>query len=58
LEKASTSERERITFFYGQNISRAEVNRIVDVIRTAYPTHEIELHEGGQPHYQFIMSIE
>jgi len=41
LEKASTSERERITFFYGQNISRAEVNRIVDVIRTAYPTHEI-----------------
>ncbi|HQN42526.1 MAG TPA: DAK2 domain-containing protein [Anaerolineaceae bacterium] len=58
LEKANTADRERITFFYGQNIGRAEVNRIVDIIRTAYPTHEIELHEGGQPHYQFILSIE
>lgn len=58
LEKASTEERERITLFYGQNISKNDVNRIVDRIREQYPSHEIELHEGGQPHYQFILSIE
>ncbi|MGD0002691.1 MAG: DAK2 domain-containing protein [Anaerolineaceae bacterium] len=58
LKKANTSDRERITLFYGENISRNEVNRIVDNIRAAYPSHEIELHEGGQPHYQFIISIE
>lgn len=58
LEKAGTQERERITLFYGNNISRQEVNRIVDLVRTAFPAHEIELHEGGQPHYQFIISIE
>jgi uncharacterized protein len=58
LEKANTCDRERITLFYGENITRNEVNRIVDKIRSTYPAHEIELHEGGQPHYQFIISIE
>jgi len=58
LEKGDTADRERITLFYGNNISRNEVNTIVDRIRLAYPRHEIELHEGGQPHYQFIISIE
>lgn len=58
LEKANTNERERITLFYGNSISLAEVNRIVDLIRGHYPSHEIELHEGGQPFYQFIISIE
>lgn len=58
LQKTGTEERERITLFYGSNISRQEVNRIVDLIRSTFPAHEIELHEGGQPHYQFIISIE
>jgi DAK2 domain fusion protein YloV len=58
LENAKTKERERITLFYGTNISKNEVNKIVDKIRAAYPSHEIELHEGGQPHYQFIIAIE
>lgn len=58
LKKAETQDRERITLFYGANITRQEVNQIVDEIRNEYPSHEIELHEGGQPHYQFILSIE
>ena len=58
LEKASTSDRERITLFYGDNITKNEVNTIVDKIRLAYPSHEIELHDGGQPHYHFIIAVE
>ncbi len=58
LDKAGTSDRERVTLFYGQNISHSDVNRITDKIRTAYPSHEVEVHDGGQPHYQFIISIE
>jgi DAK2 domain fusion protein YloV len=58
LHKAGTLDKERITLFYGNNISKTEVNQIVDHIRSAYPTHEIELHDGGQPHYQFIIAIE
>jgi dihydroxyacetone kinase-like predicted kinase len=58
LGKCGTDDRERITLFYGSNINRQEVNRIVDLIRAEYPRHEIELHEGGQPHYHFIIAIE
>jgi dihydroxyacetone kinase-like predicted kinase len=58
LEKAGAVDHELITLFYGQDLSHSEANRIADGIRTAYPTHEVELQEGGQPHYQFIISIE
>ncbi len=58
LEKADTSDMERITFFYGENIPEVEVNRIVDDVRKVYPFHEIEIHEGGQPHYYFLIAIE
>jgi len=58
LEKASASDYELITLFYGGDLSHAEANRIADTIRKTYPSQEIEIQEGGQPHYQFIMSIE
>ena len=58
LEKAGTSERELITLFYGEDMPLIEANRIVDVIRAAYPAQEVELQDGGQPHYQFILSVE
>jgi len=58
LEKASAADFELITLFYGGDLPHGEANRIADVIRKAYPSQEIEVQEGGQPHYQFIMSIE
>jgi hypothetical protein len=58
LEKAGAADHELITLFYGQDISHSEANRVADGIRTAFPAQEVELQEGGQPHYQFIISIE
>jgi uncharacterized protein len=58
LEIAHADDRERITIFYGDNIAKPEVNNIVEKIKAAYPSHEFEVHEGGQPHYQFIIAIE
>ncbi len=58
LKSADTDDRERITIFYGANIAKNDVNRISDDIRNKYPNHEIEVHEGAQPHYQFIFMIE
>jgi DAK2 domain fusion protein YloV len=49
---------ELITLFHGEDLPTTETNRIVDVIRAAYPSQEIELQDGGQPHYQFIISVE
>lgn len=58
LDKADTLERERITFFYGNGLERSVVDNIVTMIQEKYPEHEIEVLEGGQPHYHFIISIE
>ncbi len=58
LEKADAKSRERITLYYGNNIAKEEVDRIRDLIQEKYPDHEIEVHSGGQPHYQFIISVE
>lgn len=58
LVAADTINYERITLFYGEDIQLNRVNEIADKIRSIYPSHEIEVHEGGQPHYQLIISIE
>jgi len=58
LRKARTKERERITIFYGQNATPKQVDEIVELIHSEYPNHEVEVHEGGQPYYQLILSIE
>jgi hypothetical protein len=58
LEKAHADHFELITLFYGGNISKTEAFRIADVIRLRFSKQEIEVQEGCQPHYQFIISIE
>jgi len=58
LEKARAADYELITLFYGEGIKHTEANRIADIIRGKYPNQEIEVQDGGQPHYQFIFSIE
>jgi len=58
LIAADTNNYERITIFYGEDISPSQANEIADKIRSIYPDHEIEVHEGGQPHYQLIIAVE
>jgi DAK2 domain fusion protein YloV len=58
LDKAKAEEHELITLFYGENMSHADANRIADLIRQKYPSQEVEVQEGGQSHYQFIVSVE
>ncbi len=58
LDQVHLEDRELITLFYGENLAKGEVNRIADFIRSSFPDLEVEVQEGGQPHYQFIISIE
>src|SRR5512138_2264266 len=58
LAKARAEEHELITLFYGQDTSHADANRIADLIHNKYSEQEVEVQEGGQPHYQFLISIE
>ena len=58
LEKAEASEHELITFYFGEELPHADAHRIADMVREKYPEQEIEVLEGGQSHYQFIISVE
>ena len=58
LKTAKTEEHEIVTLFYGEGMTHVEANRIADLVREKYPSLEVEVQEGGQPHYQFIISIE
>lgn len=56
--KVDMGEFERITLFYGEGMTQTRVNTLVDQVRKDYPAHEIEVHDGGQPHYQLIIAFE
>jgi DAK2 domain fusion protein YloV len=58
LKTAKAEEHELITMIHGEDLTGAQANQISDVVRKAYPGLEIEIQDGGQPHYQFILSIE
>ena len=58
LEKADAKEHELITLIFGEELSATEANLLSDKVRNAYPDQEIEVQDGGQPHYQFIISVE
>ena len=58
LQKANMDEVERVTFFYGEDLNQTQANQLSDAVRRDYPEVEIEIHNGGQPHYQLIIAFE
>lgn len=58
LELAIDRDSELLTLYYGADQTGQGANQISDRIRERYPELEIELVEGGQPHYDFILSVE
>jgi len=58
LDKAGADDCEIITLFYGADLTKRAAVEIADKIREAYDHLEVEVQEGGQPHYQFIISME
>lgn len=58
LKKAKMDDVELITLYYGKDYSEEEANRIADVLQSTYEEVEMEVHAGGQPHYQLILSLE
>jgi dihydroxyacetone kinase-like predicted kinase len=44
--------------YRGQGASDDELARLESEIRTNYPGLEVEVQQGGQQHYPFILSVE
>lgn len=46
------------TVYWGEGAGEEEQDRLVGALKEAAPSLEVELLEGGQPHYEFIVSFE
>nr|WP_309099321.1 DAK2 domain-containing protein [Fredinandcohnia onubensis] len=54
----SVDEDEIVTIIYGQDASEDDVNAIVEYLEDEYEDIEVEVHNGDQPLYAFIFSVE
>lgn len=58
LDKMGAADLELITLYYGAEVKPGDAAALVEQLEELYPDHEIELREGGQPHYFYILSVE
>ncbi len=49
---------EIISVYYGESITQDEAQQLADEIENRYPEQEVEVVDGGQPHYHYILSAE
>jgi uncharacterized protein len=58
LAESDLESHELVTVYYGDSLSQAEAQDLVEALSETYPDLEFELIDGGQPHYPYIISIE
>jgi DAK2 domain fusion protein YloV len=58
LQYMGMDEMEILTFYYGETVSESEAQSLIEKVESLYPDVEVELIEGGQPHYHYIISAE
>jgi uncharacterized protein len=58
LEKMGVAEREVVTFYYGEGVTRDMAQETAQRVNDWYPEQEVEVVDGGQPHYTYIISAE
>jgi uncharacterized protein len=49
---------ELITIYHGDVVSEDEANAVAQRLRESHPGTEVEVHEGGQEHYPYVLSLE
>lgn len=58
LKAMVDEDSELVTIYYGSDVSREEADRVLAMVQEACPDVEIELQEGGQPIYYYLISVE
>lgn len=47
-----------VTLYYGADTTQAQADSLAERLRGEYAGHDVEVVYGGQPHYQYIISLE
>jgi hypothetical protein len=58
VEGAISASTSLITLYRGGEATDAGAQALARTLRGRFPNHEVELHFGGQPHYDYIVSVE
>src|SRR5712691_1905574 len=58
LGKLGPDSFDLVTVYRGEQASDDELKRLESAIRSSYPGLEVEVQQGGQQHYPFILSVE
>ncbi|MCD6450258.1 MAG: DAK2 domain-containing protein [Thermotogaceae bacterium] len=58
LKEVKVEDKEVISIFTGKNFPEEDLEKIKELIAENYDHLEMEVYEGGQPHYPFLISIE
>jgi DAK2 domain fusion protein YloV len=58
LERIEPDKAEVVTIYYGADSSTTEAEKVAAAIREGYPQLQVEVVQGGQPHYNYIASVE
>ena len=58
IEKMLDEDAEIITVMYGRDSNKKEAQQLVDSVKKKHDDLEFEIHDGGQPVYNFLISVE
>ncbi|MGY3708159.1 DAK2 domain-containing protein [Granulicatella adiacens] len=58
IEKMINDDSEILTIIYGEDADASEVEEITEAVEAKYPDVEVEVHEGNQPVYTYLLSVE
>lgn len=58
LQEMGATNHELITLYYGADVAQHDAEALVAQLALIFPYQEIEIKEGGQAHYFYIMSAE
>lgn len=58
IEKLMNDDVSTISLFYGNDVNPKDAGALIDRLKEKYPDLEIDIHEGGQPLYYYLISLE
>lgn len=58
IASCADEDTELVTVFYGENVSEDEADKLSDKLEELYPDVDFSFCSGGQPVYDYILSIE
>lgn len=58
IANMTDEDSEVISVYYGSDINPDQAGQLREKLEEAYPDREIEIYEGGQPIYYYIVSVE